>query len=65
MLNKNMDNFNKFTELYGDTAFLPIVPMRGIVAFPRAMLHLEIGRKKTARSVCFSYASERFYGAGH
>lgn len=55
-----MDNFNKFTELYGDTAFLPIVPMRGIVAFPRAMLHLEIGRKKTASGLNFAMKSDQF-----
>ena len=55
-----MDNFTKFTELFGDTAFLPIVPMRGIVAFPRAMLHLEIGRKKTASGLNFAMKSDQF-----
>ncbi len=55
-----MDNLTKFTELFGDTAFLPIVPMRGIVAFPKAMLHLEIGRKKTASGLNFAMKSDQF-----
>ena len=55
-----MDNFTKFTELFNDNAFLPIVPMRGIVAFPKAMLHLEIGRKKTASGLSFAMKSDQF-----
>jgi hypothetical protein len=35
-----MDNYEKINELLDGSAFLPIVPMRGIVAFPKTMLHL-------------------------
>ncbi len=55
-----MDNYTKFTELFNNTAFLPVVPMKGIVAFPKAMLHLEIGRKKTASGLNFAMKSDQF-----
>ncbi len=54
-----MDNYEKINELLDGTAFLPIVPMRGIVAFPKTMLHLEIGRKKTASGLNFAMKSNR------
>ncbi len=55
-----MDNYDKLKEMFGETAFLPIVPMRGIVAFPKTMLHLEIGRKKTASGLNIAMKSNRF-----
>ena len=30
------------------TATLPLIPLRGMVVFPRMLLHFEIGREKSA-----------------
>lgn len=55
-----MNNYDKLKEIFDGGAFLPIVPMRGIVAFPKSMLHLEIGRKKTASGLNFAMKSNRY-----
>ena len=44
----NESNENLFLEL-------PIIPLRGIVVFPKMVLHFDVGRKKSIKSSSKSY----------
>ena len=46
-----MDNLTVFKNTLGTSALLPLVPLKGIVTFPNAYIHIDVFEKKTMRAI--------------
>ena len=38
-------------ETYGNIYNLPVLPLRGLVVFPKTMLHFDVGRKQSQTAI--------------
>ena len=42
------------------TSVMPIVALRGLVVFPGAQMHFDVGRSKSISAAFLSYAKKRY-----
>lgn len=55
-----MDNLTVFKNTLGTSALLPLVPLKGIVTFPNAYIHIDVFEKKTMRAITAAAKKDKF-----